>query len=499
MAANSRVNPNFPIPGIDQSSRGFRDNFSAIKTEIENIQGKTITLVGDVTGNALIDSGGLDIILETTVVGGGLSGTGPTGPAGPTGAQGNVGVTGASLTGPTGVTGPSVTGPTGLQGNVGATGSSSTITGPTGPQGNVGATGSSSTITGPTGYTGPTGPRGNVGVTGSQGNVGPTGSSVTGPTGPQVTGPTGATSVITGPTGATSTVTGPTGPTGTPGSATNTGATGPVGGTGPTGAPGPYGGPTGPTGPVNTGFGNLTANDQTISGLNTEDITLLPPLGYNVTIVGNTIITGITTFGTVGNISIQGGSNGQVLTTNGAGGLSWTTGSGGGGSSTLAGLTDVSITEGPSINGYALTYSNVHTAWIASPISTLPPLYDLSAGVPSLANCTVINGSNAYIISTTESPNLAINTTTVSNGNLNLFGYSYPAPVTTPYRVAALLQWKSFGGSNDGNASVFFGYIDTVGKYSIILFNNSPQIFAGAQFSNSNTSGSSLAIYAMES
>lgn len=68
MVANSRVNPNFPIPGIDQSSRGFRDNFSAIKTEIENIQSKRIVLTGDVTSNStIIDSGSGDVIVDCTV------------------------------------------------------------------------------------------------------------------------------------------------------------------------------------------------------------------------------------------------------------------------------------------------------------------------------------------------------------------------------------------------------------------------------------------------
>jgi hypothetical protein len=68
MVANSRVNPNFPIPGIDQSSRGFRDNFSAIKTEIENLQSKRIVLTGDVTSNsAIIDSGSGDVIVDCTV------------------------------------------------------------------------------------------------------------------------------------------------------------------------------------------------------------------------------------------------------------------------------------------------------------------------------------------------------------------------------------------------------------------------------------------------
>lgn len=49
MAVNSRVNPNFPLPGLDQPSKGFRDNFTIIKQEIEAIQGKQIQLVGDVT------------------------------------------------------------------------------------------------------------------------------------------------------------------------------------------------------------------------------------------------------------------------------------------------------------------------------------------------------------------------------------------------------------------------------------------------------------------
>jgi hypothetical protein len=67
MAVFSRVNPNFPIPGIDQSSKGFRDNFLTIKNEIENLQGKTITLTGDVSGGpVIIDSGTSPVIIPTT-------------------------------------------------------------------------------------------------------------------------------------------------------------------------------------------------------------------------------------------------------------------------------------------------------------------------------------------------------------------------------------------------------------------------------------------------
>jgi len=67
MAIGSNVNPNYPIPGIDQSSKGFRDNFSTIKVEIENLQGKNIVLQGDATGNAMIDSGTGQITIQTTV------------------------------------------------------------------------------------------------------------------------------------------------------------------------------------------------------------------------------------------------------------------------------------------------------------------------------------------------------------------------------------------------------------------------------------------------
>lgn len=67
MAIGSNVNPNFPIPGIDNSSKGFRDNFSAIKAEIEALQSKRIVITGGATGDALIDGSNNDIIINTTV------------------------------------------------------------------------------------------------------------------------------------------------------------------------------------------------------------------------------------------------------------------------------------------------------------------------------------------------------------------------------------------------------------------------------------------------
>ena len=67
MTVVSRVNPNFPLPGIDQPSKGFRDNFTIIKNEIEALQGKRIQLIGDVSSAAtILDSGTGGVTIATT-------------------------------------------------------------------------------------------------------------------------------------------------------------------------------------------------------------------------------------------------------------------------------------------------------------------------------------------------------------------------------------------------------------------------------------------------
>jgi hypothetical protein len=64
----SNVNPTFPTPGLDQSSRGFRDNFTVIKTELESLQNKQIQLVGSVVSNvAVIGDDNNTIVLQTTI------------------------------------------------------------------------------------------------------------------------------------------------------------------------------------------------------------------------------------------------------------------------------------------------------------------------------------------------------------------------------------------------------------------------------------------------
>lgn len=68
MSVGSKVNANFPIPGVDQSSRGFRDNFGIIKQEIENLQSKHIQLVGAFISDPIeIGNGQTDIIIPTVV------------------------------------------------------------------------------------------------------------------------------------------------------------------------------------------------------------------------------------------------------------------------------------------------------------------------------------------------------------------------------------------------------------------------------------------------
>ena len=68
MTVGSNINPNYPIPGIDQSSRGFRDNFATIKTEIENLQSKNIQITGSLISNPVqIGNGTGDIVIPVEV------------------------------------------------------------------------------------------------------------------------------------------------------------------------------------------------------------------------------------------------------------------------------------------------------------------------------------------------------------------------------------------------------------------------------------------------
>jgi hypothetical protein len=75
MATDSRINPNFPIPGIDQSSRGFRDNFTVTKREIEQLQNTTIQLAGAITSAPVVfgSSATNALVIDTSIAGGSIS------------------------------------------------------------------------------------------------------------------------------------------------------------------------------------------------------------------------------------------------------------------------------------------------------------------------------------------------------------------------------------------------------------------------------------------
>lgn len=215
--------------------------------------------------------------------------------------------------------------------------------GATGPQGIQGATGPQGPIglTGATGATGPQGPIGLTGTTGATGPQGPTGA--TGPMGPQ--GPTGA----TGPMGLTGS-TGLTGPQGAIGAIGPMGPQGPVGAIGPTGPTGATGA-TGPQGAAGQGVPTGGTTGQVLAKVNATDYNtqwVTPSAGGSGDNLGNhtatttlnmnsNAITNATNITATGTAALGGntyptttGTTGQVLTTNGAGALSWGSASGGG-------------------------------------------------------------------------------------------------------------------------------------------------------------------------
>ena len=383
---------------------------------------------------------------------------GPTGPVGPAGPQGPIGLTGSA--GPIGATG--ATGATGPQGPIGATGSAgpSGATGATGPQGPIGATGATG-ATGPIGPTGPQGPSGGpAGPEGPQGPPGPQGptgaagmTGATGPTGPA--GATGATGAM-GPQGVAG-ATGPMGPQGPAGPIGATGATGATGLTGPqgaVGATGPQGpaGATGATGAAGQGVpAGGTANQvlAKIDGTNYNTQWVTPSGGAdnlgnhtattNLNMGGNNI-TNANTISATGTATLGGnayptttGTNGQVLTTNGAGTLSWGSASGGGSAQLLVRV-----------------FANTPQTFVVASSFVLPAIATCMGGI----NTNVGGAWNAATgIFTAPSAGLYM----VSVHSINLAGTStVPVPSIDVDNNQALPVLDITGGEGD-----FFGDVTT--------------------------------------
>ncbi|RYY12071.1 MAG: collagen-like protein, partial [Alphaproteobacteria bacterium] len=183
-----KFNENYPVPGLKQSSQQFRDNFSVIRTAIENFQNITRDETGildlqlyisPVTGKVAAapvyldpntanpPRGGLSYQNNALyywngnawapVASGAASLPGPKGETGDDGCPGPVGPQG-----PIGLTGPQ-----GEKGDIGRDG----IPGSTGPRGEAGQEGKKGDLggIGPRGFEGPQGPPGNDGIQGIQG------------------------------------------------------------------------------------------------------------------------------------------------------------------------------------------------------------------------------------------------------------------------------------------------------------------------------------------
>lgn len=102
MTTGSRVNPNFPIPGIDQSSRGFRDKFAIIEREIEQIQGKHIQLTGVLVSDPMeIGNGTGDVVIQVNVSRANVQASCGMAPRNQLDAQGNAYVSGSPRVGTT--------------------------------------------------------------------------------------------------------------------------------------------------------------------------------------------------------------------------------------------------------------------------------------------------------------------------------------------------------------------------------------------------------------
>jgi hypothetical protein len=96
------------------------------------------------------------------------------------------------------------------------------------------------------------------------------------------------------------------------------------------------------------------------SGLSVGDITVIDVVNDvgNVT-AANLKVNGVSNIGPVGNVIITGGTNGQVLTTNGSGNLSWTTVSGGGGTPNI-------VNDTTTNSSFFVTFANASTGSLSN-------------------------------------------------------------------------------------------------------------------------------------
>jgi len=208
----------------------------------------------------------------------------------------------------------------------------------------------------------------------------------------------------------------------------------------------------------------ITTAGQTLLSQTTLGSSVVNILGTltGLTISGPLSNTGTTNLGLISNVTIAGGTAGQVLTTDGNGVLSWATVSGSGGttingSTTLSGLTDVNITS-PS-DGQVLKYSTSQGKWI--------PSADLVGNAVSGIQLTALSVSTA---------------TASGSGGLSYNNLSGVFTFTPP--VIPLFTGGTVSGSTTFSSSVTFN--------SSAIFSSAITFSAGATFSGALSFGNAV-------
>ena len=234
--------------------------------------------------------------------------------------------------------------------------------------------------------------------------------------------------------------------------------------------------------------------------------TVLTNAQPNITSVGN--LTGLTvsnasgvvnfsntanvTLGAIANLRITGGSNGQVLTTNGSGNLSWTTQTGGGGNANAAGSnTQIQFNDAGLFGGNsAFTFEKI-TGAMAVP-GTLA-VSNTITGTRLISNIAT-GTAPLTVTSTTQVANLNVATsgtagTVTTNAQPNITSVGTLTSLTV---TANITSGNVYANSGTVGASLLTGTLTTAAQPNITSVSTS---FTNLTFANAQTiSGNNMTL-----
>lgn len=133
---------------------------------------------------------------------------------------------------------------------------------------------------------------------------------------------------------------------------------------------------------------------------------------------GNLVVVGTSNLSSVSNVVILGGTNGQVLTTNGSGGLSWTTVSGGGGGASISnGTSNVNIaTSGGNVTTSVAGNANIFVVTGTGANINGSFAVTGTSNLNSVSNVTILGGTNGQVLTTNGTGTLSWTTPPGSAG-----------------------------------------------------------------------------------